>query len=80
MLVIVEDAHWADAATLDALEIVGRRIAGSGSVLVVTFRDDEQSEGARALAGGLKDAVGLRPARFSSETVDRLAQEVGPDD
>jgi DNA-binding CsgD family transcriptional regulator len=40
-LCVVEDCHWADEATLDVLSYVGRRIGGTGSVLLVTFRDDE---------------------------------------
>ncbi len=78
-LVVVEDAHWADALTLDALEVVGRRIAGTRSLLAITFRDDEEAEGVRALAGSLKDAVRLRPARLSQEAVDRLARGAGLD-
>jgi DNA-binding CsgD family transcriptional regulator len=38
---VVEDAHWADEATLDVLAFVGRRIEEVGALLVVTFRDDE---------------------------------------
>jgi len=41
VLVVVEDAHWADEATLDWLTQLGRRIAGLPALLVVTFRDDE---------------------------------------
>jgi DNA-binding CsgD family transcriptional regulator/tetratricopeptide (TPR) repeat protein len=42
-VVVLEDCHWADEATLDVLAHVGRRIGRSGAVLVVTFRDDELS-------------------------------------
>jgi DNA-binding CsgD family transcriptional regulator/tetratricopeptide (TPR) repeat protein len=38
---VVEDAHWADEATLDLLVFLGRRLARSNALLVVTFRDDE---------------------------------------
>ena len=79
MVVVFEDAHWADALTLDALEVVGRRISGTGGMLVVTFRDDEEAEGARALAGNLTDAVRLRPACLSENAVARLAAEAGMD-
>ena len=41
VLVVVEDVHWADEATLDWLTQLGRRIAGLPALLVVTFRDDE---------------------------------------
>jgi predicted ATPase len=38
---IVEDAHWADEATLDLLRYLGRRIESTGSLLLITYRDDE---------------------------------------
>ncbi|HEX6328404.1 MAG TPA: AAA family ATPase [Jiangellaceae bacterium] len=38
---IVEDAHWADRATLDAIRFIGRRISRVRALLVVTYRDDE---------------------------------------
>lgn len=38
---VIEDAHWADGATLDLLRFVARRIAGLPVLLVVTYRDDE---------------------------------------
>ena len=41
VLVVVEDVHWADEATLDWLTQLGRHIAGLPVLLVVTFRDDE---------------------------------------
>ena len=38
---VVEDAHWADRATLDAIRFLGRRISRMRVLLVVTYRDDE---------------------------------------
>ncbi|MHC1558779.1 ATP-binding protein [Actinomycetospora sp. C-140] len=40
-VLVVEDLHWADDATLDVVRYVGRRIADVPAVLVVTYRDDE---------------------------------------
>src|SRR5258706_2160141 len=40
-LVVFEDLHWADEATLDLLKYLGRRISRTPSMLAVTFRDDE---------------------------------------
>ncbi|MBO3750533.1 AAA family ATPase [Streptosporangiaceae bacterium NEAU-GS5] len=40
-VVVVEDAHWADQATLDLLVFVARRIERLSALLVVTYRDDE---------------------------------------
>jgi DNA-binding CsgD family transcriptional regulator len=38
---VIEDAHWADEATLDLLVFIGRRISATRGVLIVTYRDDE---------------------------------------
>jgi DNA-binding CsgD family transcriptional regulator/tetratricopeptide (TPR) repeat protein len=40
-LVVFEDMHWADEASLDLLKYLGRRIHRTNSMLVVTYRDDE---------------------------------------
>lgn len=41
MLVVVEDAHWADDATLDLLKFIGRRIERTRALLTISFRSDE---------------------------------------
>jgi DNA-binding CsgD family transcriptional regulator/tetratricopeptide (TPR) repeat protein len=40
-VVVFEDMHWADEATLDLLKYLGRRIHRTHSMLAVTYRDDE---------------------------------------
>jgi DNA-binding CsgD family transcriptional regulator/tetratricopeptide (TPR) repeat protein len=40
-IVVFEDVHWADEATLDLLRFVGRRVARTSALLVMTYRDDE---------------------------------------
>jgi ATP/maltotriose-dependent transcriptional regulator MalT len=40
-LVVLEDLHWADDATLDLLRVVGRRIRDQPVLLVGSYRDDE---------------------------------------
>src|SRR5215217_7110615 len=40
-VVVVEDAHWADEATLDLLVFLGRRLERTQALLLVTYRDDE---------------------------------------
>jgi len=40
-LVVFEDMHWADEATLDLLKYLGRRVHRTHSMIVVTYRDDE---------------------------------------
>jgi DNA-binding CsgD family transcriptional regulator/tetratricopeptide (TPR) repeat protein len=57
---VVEDAHWADEATLEALRFVGRRVTGTASVVIVTYRDDEIGVGhpLRTVLGDLATAAG----------------------
>lgn len=38
---VIEDAQWADEATLDLLLYAGRRAARASILLIVTYRDDE---------------------------------------
>jgi DNA-binding CsgD family transcriptional regulator/tetratricopeptide (TPR) repeat protein len=40
-LVVFEDMHWADEATLDLVKYLGRRIHDTHAMLAVTYRDDE---------------------------------------
>lgn len=40
-VVVFEDVHWADEATLDLLKYAGRRIDRTHALLVITWRDDE---------------------------------------
>ena len=40
-LLVLEDLHWADEATLDLLGHLGRRLDGLPALIVGTFRDDE---------------------------------------
>jgi predicted ATPase len=40
-IVVCEDVHWADEATLDLLRFLGRRMARTAALLVMTYRDDE---------------------------------------
>ena len=40
-VLVVEDVHWADEASLDVLRIVVRRIEALSVLIVATFRDDE---------------------------------------
>jgi DNA-binding CsgD family transcriptional regulator len=40
-IVVFEDVHWADEATLDIIKFLGRRMQGVPSVIILTYRDDE---------------------------------------
>lgn len=40
-IIVIEDVHWADEATLDLINFLGRRISKCKSLLIITYRDDE---------------------------------------
>ena len=42
-VLLLEDVHWADEATLDMLRFLGRRLDGMPVLVLATFRDDEVS-------------------------------------
>jgi DNA-binding CsgD family transcriptional regulator/tetratricopeptide (TPR) repeat protein len=42
-IVVLEDLHWADEATLDVVRLVGRGIGRARLLVVATYRDDELS-------------------------------------
>ena len=63
-VVVVEDIHWADDATLDAIRFVARRVPGIAGALVLTFRDThvDDLQPLRQLLGSL---VGPQVRRFA---------------
>jgi hypothetical protein len=40
-VLVIEDVHWADEATLDLLRFLARRIGATPTLVLVTYRDDE---------------------------------------
>jgi DNA-binding CsgD family transcriptional regulator/tetratricopeptide (TPR) repeat protein len=40
-LLVIEDVHWADTATLDLIRFLGRRIARVRALILITYRDEE---------------------------------------
>ena len=69
-VMVVEDAHWADEATLDALRFIGRRVTGTRSLVVVTYRDHEvgADHPLRAVLGDLATAPGCERLQVPSLT------------
>jgi DNA-binding CsgD family transcriptional regulator/tetratricopeptide (TPR) repeat protein len=83
-VLVVEDAHWADEATVDVLRIVVRRIAESRVLGVVTLREDEleRSHPLRSLLGELSlvgRAVRLDVPALTPAAVALLARPYGLD-
>ena len=40
-VIVVEDVHWADEATIDLIRFAGRRLRAAAVLLIVTYRDDD---------------------------------------
>ena len=82
-VLVVEDAQWADSATLDVLRYAGRRVHELGSILVVTYRDDEltREHPLRAVLGSIAGpaALRLKLAPLTSAAVADLAASVPVD-
>jgi DNA-binding CsgD family transcriptional regulator len=43
LILILEDLHWSDPASLELLRLVSRNLNGLRALLVVTYRDDEMA-------------------------------------
>jgi predicted ATPase len=61
-LLVVEDAHWADEATLDLLRHLARRIHTCRALVVVTYRPEDlpREHGLRLVIGEAATASGVR--------------------
>ncbi|HEX5153224.1 MAG TPA: AAA family ATPase [Parafilimonas sp.] len=81
VVLVIEDIHWADEASLDFIKYVARRITQTPCLFMLTYRDDEIT-----LQHPLRNVLGeLPPGTFtrialpplSRETVQTLANEKG---
>ena len=80
-VVVLEDLHWADEATLDVLTLLGRRIEAVPALVVASYRDDEldRAHPLRRLLGELRPARRLEASPLSPEGVAALAEPYGLD-
>ncbi|HEY6825105.1 MAG TPA: AAA family ATPase, partial [Steroidobacteraceae bacterium] len=81
VVLVIEDMHWADDATLDLMKYLGRRIGRTRATLIATYRTDEIHP-----RHPLQVAIGLLPgetvrrlplAALSAAAVGELAQKLG---
>ena len=83
-IVVLEDVHWSDEATLDTLRVLGRRVVQLGALVVVTYRADElpRAHPLRIVLGDLAAAdnvVRLKLDPLSADAVAKLAAPHGID-
>ncbi len=80
-VMVIEDVHWADEATLDFVKFLGRRLQRLGVLLVVSYRDDEVSDRhpLRSVVGDLTagSVSRIRLSSLSRAAVEMLAQGAG---
>jgi DNA-binding CsgD family transcriptional regulator len=79
-ILVVEDIHWADEATLDFIKYLARRIHQAPTFLILTWRDDEllKDHPLRFVLGDLpaRDVTRLPLPPLSEGAVVALAQRV----
>ncbi len=82
-VIALEDTHWSDEATLDAIRYIGRRVTRTTGLLVLTYRTGEVGEDhpLRSVVGDLPSEAVLRlePALLSREAVARIVADAGLD-
>ncbi len=82
-VVVVEDVHWADDATLDLLTLLARRLPATRGCLVLTCRTDALADrpAVRRALGALPGAAlhRVEPAPLSAPAVATLAREAARD-
>jgi DNA-binding CsgD family transcriptional regulator/tetratricopeptide (TPR) repeat protein len=80
-VLIVEDLHWIDAASVEVLRFLVRRIDSLPLTLVVTYRDDlDDRHPVRSLLGDFAALEGLSTLRLpplSEHAVERLLGDSG---
>lgn len=82
-VVVIEDTHWSDEATLDAIKYAGRRISRSNGLLVLTYRDEEVDldNPLRTVMGDLpaEDVARIELKGLSRAAVAEIVAESGLD-
>ena len=83
-VLVIEDLHWADEATIDLVRFLARRLRNLAVLLIVTYRDDGLAPGhplrvAVGELGTLRSTrrVGLSP--LTPAAVRELAGDAAPD-
>lgn len=79
-VVVLEDLHWADEATIDLLSLLGRRVTRMRVLVLATFRDDELGEDhpLRIVLGDLATQRGIRRVRLPSLSAGAVRSLAGP--
>jgi DNA-binding CsgD family transcriptional regulator len=79
-VLVLEDLHWADEATLDIVRLLGRRVERLAALVVVTYRADElpRAHPLRIVLGDLATAAGVLRLRLGPLSQDAVAALAAP--
>ena len=82
-MLVVEDVHWSDEATLDVLRFLARRIDDLPAVLVLTYRTTSSTATIRCAACSAtwarRTCATSRCTRLSAPAVGALTADSGLD-
>ena len=82
-VLVIEDLHWADEATLDVVRLLGRRVESAPALVLVSYRDElDRTHPLRVLTGELTTSASVRRMvvdALSPDAVARLAEPKGID-
>jgi DNA-binding CsgD family transcriptional regulator/tetratricopeptide (TPR) repeat protein len=79
LLVVIEDLHWSDEASLDTLLMLARRITSQPILLLLTYRDDERTPELDAFLAALNRerlVMELALVRLGSNEVDAMLRAI----
>jgi len=84
VVLVVEDLHWADEATLDVVRMLARRIVSLPAMLVLTYREEglDRAHPVRLVLGELSSAtpvMRLELPPLSSQAIAVLSEHAGMD-
>ena len=78
LVLLIDDLHWADEATLDALRFIGRRIDSTQALIAGTYRDDEvgRLHPLRIVVGDLATSTSVSRVQLDGLSVGAVSELV----
>jgi DNA-binding CsgD family transcriptional regulator/tetratricopeptide (TPR) repeat protein len=79
-VLVIEDVHWADEATLDVLRLTARRIEPARVLIVLSYRDEavDASHPVRVMLGEVASGLALTRIGLAPLSPDAVAQLAEP--
>lgn len=81
-VLVLDDVHWADEATLDVIRLVGRRVGDVPALLVLSYRGDglDRSHPLRIVLGDLPGSDRVTRLALAGLSAQAVAELAGPED